>query len=642
MLFCMNLFKTYCLFFLIFFLGYTKRRVQYDPYSSAPYENYKVFSLYNAKFPKKLSAKQIKVIEEMRKNPFLHIRPIKGGKITKEMIRSVSVDQVFFTGKQTYDVPDQGIRPHFTALTRIVAIYLGNKDDPETKRMMKLALKAHEIWRRNANLIVAPLKPIDSLFKYGADSHWDRVLIAVKDLLKENKSLGRFRNDFLYANMVHEMFAPLRSIFIGQGLSDKLGLYGPPKFFVAFTFDDPRKVHAYLKGFKRYLDHVLIEAKTVFRHDGVIYHHNTYYPRYGTIPLQKMSKIIEIVSGTEYQPNEETYYMIEKLYSHAYKVGVFKGGGFVTARGTPSRGTLYHGGLALIGASNLINITDAAKKGNQKEMFARLAPITSWYTKKVYDGIKPHPFIGSTYFPHTTSFAKVTDKYSVFVTGQKKGYKHLESYNDHKRYQPGSANIFGSSQAFGGIELAKMGRGNDGYDHKGYDFSQIGGQTVFDIPLENLYIDFIAFSDYGLGDICGGVGDRKNGIFINDLGGNYPSQLRMKKVVFFFKDKLLNTVKDLTVRSVSLSRCYLVRYISSQQIMLLIPLRTVLAQKSIQGNSNKISIKGVQNNQRKFSLKLNEKNVFFTDNLGNGYFIPKKSNIGFELKTQHSYSRGRF
>ena len=51
----------------------------------------------------------------------------------------------------------------------------------------------------------------------------------------------------------------------------------------------------------------------------------------------------------------------------------------------------------------------------------------------------------------------------------------------------------------------------------------------------------------GTKEICGGTHDKENGIFVNEVGTSMPAVISMKKFVFFFKDKVLNIVRDTSV-----------------------------------------------------------------------------------------------
>ena len=166
------------------------------------------------------------------------------------------------------------------------------------------------------------------------------------------------------------------------------------------------------KGVKRYIDICLTEAEEVFRQDGTIFHHGTYYPKYSFIPLESAHPIINFISGTEYQPADETFYMIEKFYSNAFKSGSLVGSQFRCPMGTPGRSNENEGGTTMMKVTSLYSIAEAAKKAKQKDMFLRMASVSNWYRKKepLFKEVEARPYEGCFYLPYAASFSKKNQK----------------------------------------------------------------------------------------------------------------------------------------------------------------------------------------------------------------------------------------
>ena len=144
---------------------------------------------------------------------------------------------------------EANIKDNFALLRAITEHFLGNKEKKEYQKLMLKALKINSRLRKKKGLANGKT-PYSGIFGYRTRV-WGDIIFSLKDFLRKNKLLKIYREDFIWANEVNEIFAPKKNIFLQMSLSDKFGLYIKPRLIAAFLHDDPRKIHAYLKGSKK-------------------------------------------------------------------------------------------------------------------------------------------------------------------------------------------------------------------------------------------------------------------------------------------------------------------------------------------------------------------------------------------------------
>ena len=197
------------------------------------------------------------------------------------------------------------------------------------------------------------------------------------------------------------------------------------------------------------------------------------------------------MARTQYQVSDKLVYYLLKINLSKFLGGFYYDGEVraplaVTGRNAENiYGTLM---FKNSGLRQMMNILESSKYEYYNK--ALLAPIGDYLEGK---DIGDNKYLFRTiYQPYGLSFIQRTPTYTVSVTGQRKGFKSVEMYNAEKEGKNHyvNGNIYGALKSFGRIEimLNRKSIADSGVSKEGFDYGHRNGQTVFHVPLKNLYI----------------------------------------------------------------------------------------------------------------------------------------------------------
>lgn len=272
--------------------------------------------------------------------------------------------------------------------------------------------------------------------------------------------------------------------------------------------DTPEKVR-YLKSFSRWINNGCLPADGLsgcFKPDGAIFHHCNNYPAYAIGGLDGASKMIYLLSGTEFAVSELAHSTVKKglltmrFYCNKTEFPISMSGrhpdgkgrlvpiqyAYMALTGTPDGSQCVDKEM---GDAYLRLVTEAGKKNEESPEYAPAVPgdITAIMTHHLLqEGCTPEMAPqGNLNLGYGCVNVQRRDNWSAVIRGHSRylwAAEHYRGENFYGRYLAhGSLQLFTSPDKEGDVSLV-----SSGWTESGFDWGRIPGATARHLPLEEL------------------------------------------------------------------------------------------------------------------------------------------------------------
>ncbi|WP_426359294.1 chondroitinase family polysaccharide lyase [Pseudocolwellia sp. HL-MZ19] len=388
---------------------------------------------------------------------------------------------------------------------------------------------------------------------------------------------------------------------------------------------------ALLHKYSAYISTILAQndARGVFKIDGTAWHHGGHYPAYALGAFQKIPQTIWALSGTPFQistaghANFKKAFLASRLYSQSFDFG-FGNAGRHPFDGNFSSLKKQYLQLAFSGDPEHLSNIDA----DIAAAYLRLWGNEDANHKALFNdaGINAEVLSGYYSFPYAATAVHRRNHWAALIKGYSKYVWSSEIYAASNRY--------GRYPANGTVQLLnQQGEKGSGFIENGWDWNRFPGGTSVNLPFNELETNKPLLMFRSAESFAGSVSLNKNGLFamqLNDSKGvnhetndivMFPTQLKAKKSVFSFGDKiiLIGTGISSEDQNNAVETTLFQTSINKDQVNIT---RENQAESIVFPYKNKAQISG---------------NNWLIDSYNNGYHILSSNNLNLEVSTQHSY-----
>lgn len=402
-----------------------------------------------------------------------------------------------------------------------------------------------------------------------------------------------------------------------------------------FMFESADKQAALLKAYSNYISITLAQQNEEwgFKIDGTSWHHGGHYPAYGIGAFITVPKIIKTLSGTRFRISTEGHKNFKNAFLTTRTYSQLKNWGF----GNSGRHPLENGGIEPLRQQFLQMANAGNPEGTSKidkdvaaaylRIWGKDDPLNSSIFKNI-NGIQKEVLSGYHTLPYAATAIHRCNNWAAIMKGYSKYVWASEIYVASNRY--------GRYPANGTIQLLNdKGEKGSGFQQEGWDWNRYPGATVIYLPFQELEPKMSLIMFRSNETFAGSIKLDDNGIFamvLNESKGSnadgpevkvgFPGQLKAKKSVFSFGDKLICIGTNIS--SIDKKN----------------PVQTNLFQTFLTNKKEPMytSSGTISKFPYEKELTFDSKNKkWLTDPYGNGYHILSDTHVQIKKENQHSY-----